>query len=421
MYTDTTQMAQYEVLIGLDWADDHHDLCVHVKGEKEHRFMRCSSDAVELHECFTKLHAETGGGRIAVCLEQKRGPVVYALMMHQFIDLYPVNPLQVAKYRAAFTPSGAKDDPGDAALMLDLLCRHGEKVKCWKPDSPEVRKLQLLCEARRRFVDQRADCANELRAVLKFYYPQALTIAGGNLASEMFCAFLMKWPRFEKLAAAQDDTVRRFLYAHNIRNSGRIERALEIKNQSTVLTSDEAVVEAQALRVQALVRLIREHNRTEKEYSATIRKLEASMQDARLFQSLPGAGAQLAPRLLAAFGSDRSRFSSAEEVSTYMGIAPVIERSGKKSWIHWRWSCPAFLRQTLVEFARTSIGQSEWASAYYHKLRKDKNKGHNAAVRALAFKWVRIIFRCWQDNSLYSEERYVASLKTKGSPLVQAL
>lgn len=418
---DALQRNEYEVHIGLDWGDSHHELCIMFKGGNECRRLKLSADAAQLHQRLTSLHSESERGRIAVCFEQTASSVVNALMMHDFIDLYPVNPLQVKNYRESFSPSGAKDDPGDAEIMLDLLCRHGDKLKCWKPDSEEARKLRLLCEARRRFVDERADWVNELRATLKLYYPQALVIANDNLCTEMFCAFLMKWPRFESFKNARDETVRRFLYAHNIRSKSRLEKVLKEKNESIVLTDDEAVVEPCIVRIQALVRCIREHNKTVDLYNRKIRQLEDVMQDAFVFQSLPGAGRCLAPRLLAAFGTDRNRFESAEDVNTYMGVAPVVERSGKKCWVHWRWSCPTFLRQTLVEFARTSIGHSRWAYAFYQDARQRKGKDHQAALRALAFKWVRIIYRCWQDRTVYSEEQYIKALKLKQSPLATAL
>ena len=120
--------------------------------------------------------------------------------------------------------------------------------------------------------------------------------------------------------------------------------------------------------------------------------------DFPLFQALPGAGAVFASRLLVAFGEQRERYASAEELQKYAGIAPVTERSGKKSWVHWRLQCPTFLRQTFVEWAAESIRHSFWAQVYYQQQR-DKGKAHQAAVRALAFKWIRILYRCWQERT----------------------
>jgi len=139
--------------------------------------------------------------------------------------------------------------------------------------------------------------------------------------------------------------------------------------------------------------------------------------DFSLFDALPGAGPILTPRLLVAFGEQRERYGSAAEVQTYAGIAPVMERSGKQSWVHWRCQCPKFLRQTFVEWATVSIRFSFWARIYYEQQR-DKGASHQAAVRALAFKWIRIVFRCWQNRIPYNESTYLAALQRQGSPLI---
>ena len=142
--------------------------------------------------------------------------------------------------------------------------------------------------------------------------------------------------------------------------------------------------------------------------------------DFALFDCLPGAGPQMAPRLLAAFGEQRDRFHGADELQKYTGIAPVTERSGKKSWVHWRWQCPKFLRQTFVEWAAQTINKSFWAGAYYRQQRA-KGSTHQAAVRALAFKWIRILYRCWQTRTPYDETTYLNALRKRGSPLLRHL
>ena len=99
------------------------------------------------------------------------------------------------------------------------------------------------------------------------------------------------------------------------------------------------------------------------------------------------------------------------------GIAPVVERSGQKSWTHWRYSCPKFLRQTFVEWAGQSVRFSYWANAFY-RAQIEKGKPHNTAIRALAFKWIRIAYQCWKTKTPYDESRYLSSLKLRGSPLL---
>ena len=152
--------------------------------------------------------------------------------------------------------------------------------------------------------------------------------------------------------------------------------------------------------------------------SLTIAERAHTHPDFALFNALPGAGPVFAPRLLVAFREQRYR--CADDLQKYAGIAPVTERSGKTSWVHWRWACPTFLRQTFVEWASQSIQHSFWAHAYYQQQRARGNS-HQAAVRGLAFKWLRILFRCWQDRVPYDESRYLQALRRRGSPLIHNL
>jgi transposase len=154
-------------------------------------------------------------------------------------------------------------------------------------------------------------------------------------------------------------------------------------------------------------------------YDKTINAVASKLSGNTVFRSFPAAADVFAPRLLAVFGEDRSRFRSAAEVQRYCGVAPVTERSGKQNWIHWRYRCSKFQRQTLVEWAGLTIPRSYWAEQFY-KQHRARGAGHHAALRALAFKWVRILFRCWQTGEHYDETRYLKTLARRGSPAVLA-
>lgn len=411
---------EYAVLVGLDWADQKHVLCYRETATGQTGTHTLEQRPERINEWIVAVRAKHPGGRIAVCLEQSRGPVVYALMGYAEVDIYPVNPVTLADYRNAFRPSGAKDDPTDAALLLDLLERHREALTVWSPDTEITRLLRSLCEDRRKAVDARSALSNALGARLKEYFPQALTLVGEHLYSELGCAFLMKWPRFEAVAAARADTVRRFYYAHHSRSEQHIQESLDLIAASRPLTTDAAVVEAGIRWVQTLVAQIRAFNRSIQGYDQRIAEVFKAHPDAFIFASFPGAGKQLAPRLVAVFGTDRSRYATATNIATYSGVAPVIERSGNQTWTHWRWHCPKFLRQSLVEFACKSVGFSTWANLYYHEQIK-RGKGHHAAVRALAFKWLRILFRCWKERTPYDEAKYLAALQQHGSWIATAI
>ena len=134
--------------------------------------------------------------------------------------------------------------------------------------------------------------------------------------------------------------------------------------------------------------------------------------DAALFSTLPGAGKALAPRLLAAFGSQRDRFSNADEVTTLSGIAPVTKQSGKSRVVHRRYACPKYLRQTFHEFADHARKWCPWSRAYY-RLQRSRNMKHHAALRKLARRWIRILFRVWKDRKPYDAAAYLAKIAIK--------
>jgi transposase len=119
-------------------------------------------------------------------------------------------------------------------------------------------------------------------------------------------------------------------------------------------------------------------------------------------------------------GSDRQKFASAQELQQLSGIAPVTKRSGKSRSVHMRWACPKFLRQTFHELARCSLRSSRWARAYL-AMRQALGHGYQQSLRALAFKWQRILFRCWQTQQPYDEQRYLQSLHAKHAPLLKYL
>ena len=413
---ETKRMEEYAALIGLDWAAEKHDICLWdaATGKSRHQVIKHTPEA--LAEWLAELQACYPGRRLALCLEQSRGALMYALMGHAFLDLYPINPVTLAKYREAFAPSRAKDDPGDARLLAEILRLHRDKLAVWKPDDEQTRTLAFLNEERRKAVNLRVKLGLRLQAALKLYFPQALQWAGTDPSAPMACDWLLKWPTLDALRRARPQTVRAFFYAHNCRSASHIESVLAALPAAKPLTTDAAVLAVQPLTVQMLAKQIRLLHGSIAEYERQIAVLFRPHPDAFLFESLPGAGEVIAPRLLTAFGTDRSRHPTAQDMQTYAGVAPVVERSGKSCWTHWRWNCPKFLRQTFHEYAKNSIPYSAWARAYYEQQKK-RGKGHNAAIRSLAFKWIRIIHRCWLTRTPYDESLYLQALARRGSPL----
>ena len=409
----------FAAFVGLDWADAKHDVCLQAAGSETREFSVLVHTPETIDEWVSTLRQRFKGQPIAICLELNKGPIVYALRKYDFLVLFPVNPLTLARYREAFAPSHAKDDPTDAELQLELLLKHREKLTPLKPQSPAMRTLEQLVEHRRRLVGDTGRLTNRLTSTLKNYFPHVLPWFHDK-DTAIFCDFLAQWPTLKAAQLARRTTLERFFRAHHVRYADVIEQRIQAIKSATPLTTDGGVIVPHALLVQALITHLRVTLQAIEDFDHAIAQRAQSHPDFPLFDALPGAGAVFAPRLLVAFGEQRDRYASADELQKYAGIAPVTERSGNTTWVHWRLQCPTFLRQTFVEWAAESTQHSFWARAYYQQHRH-KGSSHQAAVRALAFKWIRIFFRCWQHRTPYNESIYLNALQRRGSPLMHNL
>lgn len=405
------EKVEYAAWIGIDWGSDKHAVCLQAadSGRLESCTLEQKADA--LHFWFMNVLSRFGGRKVAVAIEQSKGTVVNFLIGLDFVHIFRIHPKSLKNYRDALYPSGAKDDPVDAELLVQFARLHQNKIQPWIPDKVDSRLLLRLVECRRKTVNKRVRLTNELTQLLKEYFPQALDWAG-DLDCAMACDFLLKWPTLQKLQKRKREVIRQFYKDHGCRRNKVIDGRIEEIRSTHPLTEDKAIIESSVLMIQSIVPQLRMLIEAIATFNARIEEVYRKQPDSQIFSSFPVAGPALGPRLQAAMGSDRNRFESSQEVAEYSGIAPVTERSGKKKWIHRRFACSRFIKQSFHEFAGQSIVQCDWARAFYDS-KKAKGKGHNAALRALAYKWIRIIFRCWKDQIPYDEQKYMDSLKRK--------
>jgi hypothetical protein len=415
--------------IGIDWADQKHVIALRSAAEPskiEHQLLEQKPEA--LMEWIGQLEQRFGTqSKILVCLEQSRGALIFHLMGYQFFELYPVNPLQLARYRETFSPGGAKDDRPDSELLCELLYCHRDRLRALQPDSVLSRKLSFFNEGRREAVDQGNRLSNAMKSQLKVYFPLALELLDQDTSTVLAADLLLRWPTLEAIQKQPPHRLRKFFYGHNCRGEQRMLHRLELVQKAKPLTQDLAVIEPAALRVQMLARQLKNLLPDIARYDQKIAQLFAAHPERFLFENLPGAGAALAPRLVTAFGSTPQRWESALQIATLSGIAPVRRASGTKSGkkgerkasVHFRQACPKFLRQSFHEFAGCSIRYCSWAQAHYSSQRT-RGKGHHAAVRSVAFKWIRILFACWKKRTPYDPQRYLEALQHRGSPLANA-
>jgi transposase len=411
---------QYAAYIGIDWADRKHDIHLFDPVTQQTEDYTIGAQPQDIQTWVRGLQQRYGNAPLAVCTEQKRGPLIYALCQYENLVLFPINPRTVASYRKAFQPSRAKSDPVDARILVELLLKHGDKLPIWQPEIAEIRALRQWVESRRMLVGEKVRLTNRITAALKNYYPQVLEWFEDK-DTRVFCVFVERYPSLTAAQAASVEALTQFFRSHGVVRRSAIGRRIEqIAKGGIALTEDPGIVEPMQWLVETLMGQLKVLLVKLLELEAKIEELFNSMPDAELFSALPGAGPQLAPRLLVAFGADRTRFSNAQQMQCYSGIAPVRQSSGKKNWVHWRWSCPIFMRQTFVEWANQSRHQSAWAQVYY-RMQREKGSSHPAAMRALAFKWIRILFRCWQRREAYDEEKYIGALERRGSPIARIL
>jgi transposase len=412
------QQPQPGLFIGIDWADQKHDIYVIDRQGKEfHRQLGHSADNIETW--VGEMLKLAGGQPIAIMLEQSRGALVHALMFREDVLLYPVNPKQLARYRESY-PGGGKNDPTDAKYLARMLCERIATLTAWQPDDENTRLIAHLSQQRRKIVDGQTKLRLHLTALLKSYFPVVLELFGKDHQLPLLLSVLGRWADPRQLRRADRRLIRQVLTDHSIRNEDQQNEIIERIRSAQLLTRDDALISPSAMTVALLAKQIQQYRKTIKEFDARIADAMKRHPDSHLFTSLRGAGTALAPRLLCAFGSQRDRWEDAESLASFSGIAPVTYKSGKSRGVHRRFACPKYLRQTFHEFADSARQYCPWSRARYRMLR-DRGMKHHAALRKLARSWIRILFRVWQSRVPFDCDRYIAKLQQRCPEIIPYL
>ena len=246
---------EWAAFVAIDWGDEKHCWKLRDAHSQQAQQGELQNTPEALDAWAADLNVRFGGRPIAVCLEQSRGAVVYQLSKYPHLVLYPVHPTTSARFREAFYPSGAKNDPVDAGALLDLLEHHRDRLRRLDPDTPETRLLQMLVEQRRAWVDEKTRQSNRLTDCLKLYFPQILQWFD-DVTSPMVGALLERWPSLEELRRAHPGTLRKFFPEHNCRSAERIQERIDAIYAAVPATHDAAVREAGALIARGLVALV---------------------------------------------------------------------------------------------------------------------------------------------------------------------
>ncbi len=402
--------------VGLDWGDEkHHLVIIDDEGGKKIASFEVKHNPEGMKEMIERLRA--CARVLGVAIESKRHLVVQQLL-HAGFTVYPINPKIAKTWREALKVQPSKSDPIDGDVLAHGLRNYHEAFRPLAPGDAQTRELTLLCADEIRLIQDRTALIQRLTATLKEYYPQALEMFSDFISPSSW-DFVIAFPDAEKLRTASKKKLLGFFKVHHISLSDKWLKRLEKRTQPNAWHLDEATVAAKRRLAVACAKQLRTIEASLKEYRARIEELFDTHEDAGIFSSLPGAGPKLAPRILVCFGEDRARFDSAAAAQALSGAAPVSEKTGKqkKPTVKFRRACQKDFRATMHLFAHCSLKNCLWARAFYDQAR-DRGHSHALALRLLAAKWLKIIYRMWQENMMYDETKYLNALIKSGSPLV---
>ena len=411
--THMQTFAQHTHYVGLDWAKDHHDAVI-VDGKGNivaDLTFRHDAPGWEQFREMLKAYPSVG-----VAIETNQGAAVTQLLQSA-VTVYPVAPRAAKQYRERKAPSGTKTDYLDAWGLADALRVDGHGWRALSANDPLAEELRLLCRDEVELITQRTALVNQLQAALLEYYPAALE-AFADWTQPYAWVFVKAFPTPEQLVQAGRTRQVRFLHQQKLWRTQTAERRLEIFARAQQFCGHAAVTRAKSRLAVSLVKVLLTLAEELTAYRAAIEQRFAEHPDHDLFGSLPGAGEKLSPRLLSEIGSDREQYPEAESLQCVAGTAPVSYQSGQIHRAQIRWHCNRHLRHAVHLWADCSRKVCAWAQTYY-RTQRERGKSHACALRSLGQRWLKILWRMWQDRRPYDETLHARNQQRHGSWVLQ--
>ena len=387
--------------VGLDWADTHHDVEVPYLAGKRVGARRFAHSHAGLNELKQFVLGFAAHPEQLACIVETNHGLLISFLLDAGIPVYPVNPKTANQLRKA---AGAKTDQIDAHLLARIGRLDLAELRRLEPDSPIVAELKTLTRDQDALVQTQTRLAKGLTACLKAYYPAALKLFA-KLQQRSTLLFLQAYPTPQ---AASVEEITATLRTGKHTNPRRVAPKIFEELHRPHLVANEVMVRAKSRLMLSLVKQLLVVIEDIANYDQEVRTLFLTHEDHGLWRSLPRAGKRLAPRLLAEWGDDRTRYTDATSVQTLAGTAPVPFQSGNYAKAHKRFACSKPLRNALHQFAWQSTRAEAWALAYYQRKRAE-GKTHSMAIRALANVWVRIIHRMWVSHPCYQTATFEAA------------
>jgi transposase len=395
---------------GIDWADDHHDVAVIDAAGNRQASLRVKHTSAGLAQLSAFLLNFTPDPLQLACIIETNHGLLIASLLESGFAVYPVNPKTVDRKRGA---AGAKTDQIDAYLLAKTGRSDLADLRRLVPDSPLVQELKDLTRDQDNLVEMQTRLVNQLTACLKAYYPAALELFS-KLQQVSSLRFLQAYPTPVEAAAASQSQLEQLLKAAGHTRTAQFAPRIHQTLHQPHLQADAVTTRTKARLTLALVAQLLPLVEQIAAYDKEIERLFLSHPDSELWNSLPGTGKRLAPRLLAEIGEERSRYPLPTNLQAVAGTSPVLFESGHYSKARRRLACIKPLRRVLYQFAWQSTRQEEWAAQYYRRKRAE-GKSHSVAVRALSNNWLRIIHAMWRNKQSYVRATFETAQLTHAS------
>ena len=394
--------------LGVDWADEFHQVWVSDPGGKKVVEMRVEQHPAGMSEFGRWLRERRAEGiELWASIEKPHGFIVDFLLDHGVV-IYPINPKALDRARDRFRMSQSKSDSFDAYVLAEFVRTDHAHLRALQPNSEQAQELKMLTRDHHRLVRQKTRLLNQIEVTLKEYYPRPLEVFS-DLESKIALDFLVQYPTPQALSELSRRNWNRFAKRQHHLGEARCKELWEKLSQPQ-LAIPEHVIRAKAQLLAVLVVQLKILVQAVESYSQRVQRFFASMPAAKLVKTLPGGkSGTTVPMLWAELGDAKSRWESFKHLQAEAGGVPVTKASGKSRVVHFRFACNKLLRYASYWFSFNSLNRCEWANKYYRDQRA-KGHSHHQALRALGAKWLKIIFVMWRDQVPYDENYHLANI-----------
>lgn len=409
--------------VGIDWAEEFHVVALGRPGEGVFDVGRVEHDPRSLDALIARIaRLEPDPAEVRVVLETSSGMLVERLVDAGF-TVVPVNPDLVARRRG---PAKKKDDAEDARIACRIALDRFERLRPLMAHGDEAAELRAISRDDERAARDERRLLNRLRADLIATFPAAITIAGDDMGAPTFLRLLERWPTANALASASRDELMAFARASRHgwpeRFADRVEAAMALDHFVARDWLTRAKTDTIRLGATQLLALGQQRRAWEKRMGELLLgaprhgrrqhpkagRQGPAVPGGEIYLSFPGLGDRLAARVAGEIGHVQN-FASPNALQCYAGKAPVTRRSGKNELvIANRLACNGHLRDACQQWAFCSLGTSGWARQFYDTQRARGHR-HHAALRALANRWLEILWHCLQHGVRYNEATHVAN------------